>query len=85
MTLPGPALMFVEPSVSTDALTLSEIDGRPPREATVIVGPEGGWSIGELDRGSAVCRFVTLGASTLRADAMPLVALAALFAVWREF
>ena len=84
MTLPGPGLMFVEPSVSTDALALSELAGPPPRETTVIIGPEGGWSVDELARASAACRFITLGSRTLRADAMPLVALAAMFAVWKE-
>lgn len=85
MMLPGPGLMFVEPSASTDALALSDLDPAPPRETTVIIGPEGGWTADEIERASAVCRLVTLGGRTLRADAMPVVALAALFAVWKEF
>lgn len=84
MTLPGPGLMFVEPSASTDALTLADLDAAPPRETTVIIGPEGGWEDEEVERASATCRLVTLGAPTLRADAMPLVALTALFTRWRE-
>jgi 16S rRNA (uracil1498-N3)-methyltransferase len=83
--LPGPALMFVEPSAADGALTLGELAGAPPREATVVVGPEGGWTPEELDRGGATCRLVTLGARTLRADATPVIALAALFAIWGEY
>jgi len=33
---------------------------------------------------AARCRLVTLRTATLRADAMPIVALAALLAHWRE-
>jgi 16S rRNA (uracil1498-N3)-methyltransferase len=84
MALPGPGLMFIEPSAAADAVALGDLDGRPPRETTVLIGPEGGWTADEVDRGSAVCRFVTLGSRTFRADAMPLVALAALFAIWKE-
>lgn len=85
MTLPGPALMFVEPSAAEGTLTLGELAVAPPRETTVVIGPEGGWTAEEIERGSSVCRLVTLGARTLRADAMAIVALAALFAAWKEF
>jgi 16S rRNA (uracil1498-N3)-methyltransferase len=80
--------MFVEPSVLPPAggrhITLDDIDPAPPRAATVIIGPEGGWDPAEIERASASCRLVTLNAPTLRADAMPLVALAALFTRWGE-
>lgn len=82
--LPTPALMFVEPNASTGSVSLSEVPARPPREATVVVGPEGGWSPDEIAQGAATCRLVTLRAPTLRADAMPVVALAGLFARWGE-
>ena len=85
MTLPGPAAMFVEPSADEGTLALSDLSDPPPRETTVIVGPEGGWDDEELARGAAVCRLVTLGRRTLRADAMAIVALAALFAIWKEY
>ena len=39
----------------------------------------------ELTIASSVAQLVTMGGRTLRADAMALVALAALFARWREF
>lgn len=85
LTLPGPGLMFVEPAAANGAQTLGELAGAPPRETTVVIGPEGGWEAEELDRAAAVCRLVTLGGRTLRADAMAIVALAALYAVWKEF
>jgi 16S rRNA (uracil1498-N3)-methyltransferase len=83
--LPAPALMLVEPSASDGAFSLGELAGSPPREATLVVGPEGGWTPEELDLGSATCRLVTLGTRTLRADATPIIALAALFAIWKEY
>ena len=85
LILPEPALMFVEPSAASGTLTLSDLASAPPREATVVIGPEGGWEPLEIERASAACRLVTLGARTLRADAMGVVALAALFALWKEF
>ena len=83
-TVPAPALMFVEPSASADAITLLDLDAHPPHEVTAIVGPEGGWTPEEIDR-SAACRLVTLGPRTLRADAMAVVALSALFTLWKAF
>jgi len=83
-TLPGPGLMFVEPSASADVVSLSDLDGQRPRETTVLVGPEGGWEASEIEQAAATCRLVTLGSRTLRADAVPVVAMAALFAIWRE-
>jgi 16S rRNA (uracil1498-N3)-methyltransferase len=84
MMLPGPCLMFVEPTASADATALNDLDATPPREATVLVGPEGGWTTEELVRGSAVSRPVTLGPRTFRADAVPVVALTALFTRWGD-
>lgn len=84
MMLPGPGLMFVEPSASAEALSLGDLDLTPPRETTVLVGPEGGWAGEEIERGSTACRLVTLGGRTLRADAMALITLAALFTLWQE-
>jgi 16S rRNA (uracil1498-N3)-methyltransferase len=85
MTLPGPGIMLVEPSAEVGALTLGELATPPPREATMLVGPEGGWTAEEVERGSATCRLVTLGHRTFRADAVAIIALTALFAVWKEF
>lgn len=52
--------------------------GRPaPASASVIVGPEGGWSREEVESAIAAgCTPVTLGGLTLRADAVPIAAIA---------
>ena len=78
-------LMFAEPGVSGEVLPLGALDLKPPPEATIIVGPEGGWTPEEIEAGVQACRVVTLGARTLRADVMGVVALAALFTTWKEF
>ena len=84
MTLPGPGLMFVEPSATADVLALADLDATPPKESSVLIGPEGGWTAEEIERAASACRFVTLSGRTFRADAMAVVALTALFALWRE-
>ena len=89
--VPGPALLFTEPAAARDAVPLTELTSVAPREATLVVGPEGGWTPAEIERASSsstqvgACRLVTLGGRTLRADAVPMVAIAALFAVWKEY
>ena len=80
----GPGLMLVEPSAAADAVALSDLDPRAPCEATLVVGPEGGWSPQEVALAAGTCRFVRLGSRTLRADAAAIVALAALLTIWRE-
>jgi 16S rRNA (uracil1498-N3)-methyltransferase len=85
MVLPLPGLMLVEPKVATDTTPASELDLSPQRGATVLIGPEGGWTPVEVEHGAAVCRLITVGTRTLRADAMCVVALSALFTMWREF
>jgi 16S rRNA (uracil1498-N3)-methyltransferase len=82
---PEPAFMLVEPSAAHDTQTLADLDAAIPREATLIVGPEGGWTGEEVERGAGIARLLTLGGRTLRADAMATVAISALFAVWKEF
>ena len=80
-----PATLLVEPGASADVETLSVLQTQPPpSDAAVLIGPEGGWTPEEIETGSTTCRLVTLGTRTLRADAMALVALTALFARWRE-
>ena len=74
--------MFVEPGASDQTTPLGELVCERPTQATVIVGPEGGWTLEEIAQGRAIGRLVTLRGPTLRADAMPTVALAGLFARW---
>jgi len=85
MRLSAPVLMLVEPGAMSDGVALGDLDLAAPETATVIVGPEGGWTPEELAAALTSCRLITLGGRTLRADAMAVVALAALFARWREF
>jgi 16S rRNA (uracil1498-N3)-methyltransferase len=79
------ALMLVEPRAGQDALTVGAVPVDPPSATTILIGPEGGWNDEELQLGSAASLLVTLGERTLRADAMALVAMAALFTAWKEF
>lgn len=70
-------LLLVEPSAACQARSLREwIHAPVPRDAALIVGPEGGWDPREIaDALSSGCVPVTLGPLTLRADAMALSAL----------
>ena len=83
--LPGPALMLVEPGVDAEAASHGEYEGPPPREASLLIGPEGGWTSDEIAAAAGRCRLITLGGRTIRGDAMSLVAMAALFAKWGEY
>lgn len=77
------AIMFVEPDAATEALPLQDL----PRTdaATLFIGPEGGWTPDEVRQASrSGAMLVTLGAQTIRADAMPLVALTALRVHWND-
>jgi len=85
MRLPLPALMLVEPGAASETTSVSELDLSPQRGATVLIGPEGGWSPSEVERGASVCRLISVGRRTLRADIMCVVALSAFFTMWREF
>jgi 16S rRNA (uracil1498-N3)-methyltransferase len=70
-------VMLVEPSAAGDAKTLRDVPHVD--RITLVIGPEGGWTEQEVQR--AVGRgtmLLTLGSQTLRADAVPLVALTAL-------
>jgi len=83
--LPTPALLLAEPLSGADVVSLSELERTPPREASLLIGPEGGWTPEEIASSSERCRVVTLGGRTIRSDAMALVAVAALFAKWKEY
>ena len=83
--LPSLTLMLVEPVAGVPAMTLRELAAAPqPPEATLMVGPEGGWSRKEVEVAKqAGARPVSLGPMTLRADSAALVAAGALLALWQ--
>jgi 16S rRNA (uracil1498-N3)-methyltransferase len=62
------------------------LQGQPvPQDATIFVGPEGGWTEAELDAArSRGVRLVTMGHRTLRADATPVAAISVLQYVWGD-
>ena len=78
-------LIFVEPSARCAPRSLKSLLNAPtPSRAAVLLGPEGGWSDEELEaalRSGGVP--VTLGPLTLRAESMPMAALASLAAIWQ--
>lgn len=80
----GTTLLLVEPSVGdVQPVPIRSLGSQQPKSATLVVGPEGGWSADEV-RASVSAGFVpiTLGPLTLRADAAAFAALAALAVVW---
>lgn len=76
-------LACVEPAAATSA-PVETWRGRPrPAAARVLIGPEGGWSPGEVEQlHAAGAHAVSLGPRTLRAEAAPTVALTLLWSVW---
>ncbi len=75
-------LMFVEPSAGRPT-TLAGIS--TPASAALLIGPEGGWTTEEIDKARASgFHAVTLGRRTLRADAMPIAAIAVLQFLWGD-
>jgi 16S rRNA (uracil1498-N3)-methyltransferase len=77
-------VMCVEPSAALgDVVPVQQI--AKAAAVHLIVGPEGGWSVTEVaaahDSGAIL---MSLGNRTLRADAVPLIALTALLTTWGE-
>jgi 16S rRNA (uracil1498-N3)-methyltransferase len=77
-------IVCVEPSAAlADTVAVTAV----PKAGTVhlLIGPEGGWSVPEVaaahDSGAIL---MSLGSRTLRADAVPIVALTALLTTWGE-
>jgi 16S rRNA (uracil1498-N3)-methyltransferase len=89
-------LMLVEPAGalsgataaadhSADRAEYADLLKARPASASVLVGPEGGWSVAEVDRARrAGYRPLTLGRRTLRADAVPVVAISVLQFLWGD-
>lgn len=81
----GLTLLLVEPSLrGVEPVPMRALLSRErPSSATLVVGPEGGWALDEVQAGVAAgLKAVTLGPLTLRAEAVALAALAALTVVW---
>lgn len=77
-------VMCVEPSAALgNVMAVQSV--RKAATVDVIVGPEGGWSVPEVatahDSGAIL---MSLGGRTLRADAVPIIALTALLTSWGE-
>ena len=81
---PDPVFILVEPNTSS-GVGLAKLDSTVPSHATLVIGPEGGWTTEEVQAATAVGTLITLGRRTLRADSMAVVALSAMFARWGEF
>ena len=78
-------LLLVEPSASLEGHAVSSLSGERPGSATLMVGPEGGWSAGEIELAVAGgWTPITLGRRTLRADAVAVVAIGVLQFVWGD-
>jgi 16S rRNA (uracil1498-N3)-methyltransferase len=79
-------LMLIEPEAHADVEPLSTLRKESiPADASVWIGPEGGWDIHEWtaarDRG---VRLVSLGQRTLRADAVPVAVISVLSFLWEQ-
>ena len=79
-------ILLVEPALPAPYESIRVLAGRPaPAAATIVVGPEGGWTDGEMDAAAAAGFMpLTLGARTLRADAAPAAAITVLQHVWGD-
>lgn len=77
-------LMCVEPSTAAKGATSGAVPPAGPTSvATLVVGPEGGWSASELrDAERAGVSMIALGPRTLRAESVPAIALSALWTSW---
>ena len=78
-------VLLVEPSAAVEGLPVSTLGSTRPASASLMVGPEGGWSVAEIEAAvRAGCVPITLGRRTLRAEAVPMVAIALLQFVWGD-
>ena len=76
-------LALMEPESAGGTRRIVEV----PRsdDVELVVGPEGGWAADEAEQLAATCQLVTMGSQTLRADAVPLIAITALRVAWDDF
>jgi 16S rRNA (uracil1498-N3)-methyltransferase len=85
---PPPALrlMMVEPGTTATVEPIAALQHQPaPADAMLLVGPEGGWAAEEWTAAeSHGVRLFSLGARTLRADAVPIAAISVLQFIWER-
>ena len=81
--LPSPQFLLVEPGASAASVTVAGVSAAPPAAATLVVGPEGGWTPAEVEQCAHHAHPLTLGSLTLRADAAAVVAATALLTHWK--
>jgi 16S rRNA (uracil1498-N3)-methyltransferase len=81
-------VLLVEPGAALGDVRYEDyagLEGTRPQTASLLVGPEGGWSAEEVARAIAMGYWpLTLGRRTLRADAVPIVALGVLQYLWGD-
>ena len=78
-------LLLVEPSAAIEGHPVSTLGVDRPASASLLVGPEGGWSVAEIESAvRAGCVPITLGRRTLRSDAIPIIAIGILQFVWGD-
>ena len=87
--LGGQRMLFIEPAAvvpTPDLIPLRSFQTTPrPPNASILIGPEGGWTSEEVIYArDAGFTLVTLGSRTLRADAAPIVALSILRFMWSD-
>jgi 16S rRNA (uracil1498-N3)-methyltransferase len=83
----GLPLILVEPSAAAgNESSLRLLEYHAAGSIALLVGPEGGWTPEEREQAvSAACVPVTLGGLTLRADAIPIAALAVVRFALKDF
>lgn len=85
---PELSVLLVEPSAEPSSAggvePIGVLKREPaPRDLALWVGPEGGWDVNEQELAHAAgARLLSLGSRTLRADAVPIVAISILAFVW---
>jgi 16S rRNA (uracil1498-N3)-methyltransferase len=82
--MPLPALMPVEPGAGSP-MPIGSLTLAPPAAASLLIGPEGGWTPEEIDRSASLCCQVSIGGRTLRGDAMAVIAMTAAYVLWKEY
>lgn len=78
-------VLLLEPAATVGHPLSVLREDAPPESATLAVGPEGGWSAEEIEAATQAGWVpITLGRRTLRADAVPIVAIGVLQALWGD-